>query len=235
MGHVVRLYVDQPLGAGQSVTLGRDHANRLFNVMRMGPGDELRLFNGVAGEWRARVREAGKRGGVLEVREEAAPQRMPPDLWLLFAPIKKERTDFIVEKATELGAARILPVQTDFTNAERLRQDRLAAHAVAAAEQCGGTYVPEVAPLQKLSSLLDAWPAGRQLMFCDEAAPQGALPTEAGPWAIIVGPEGGFSDAERGRLAALGHTVSLGPRILRADTAAVAALTLWQSRLGDWS
>ncbi|MEL6915313.1 MAG: 16S rRNA (uracil(1498)-N(3))-methyltransferase [Pseudomonadota bacterium] len=235
MGHVVRLYVDQPLGPGQSVALGRDHANRLFKVMRLGVGEELRLFNGHAGEWRARVTEAGKRGGVLEVLEHSAPQRMPPDLWLLFAPIRKERTDFIVEKATELGAARILPVQTEFTRAERLRPDRLTAHAIAAAEQCGGTHVPEVAPLQKLAACLDGWPTGRRLMFCDETAPAGKLPQETGPWAIVIGPEGGFSEAERARLSEMGHTVSLGPRILRADTAAVAALTLWQAALGDWS
>ncbi|MEL6691366.1 MAG: RsmE family RNA methyltransferase, partial [Pseudomonadota bacterium] len=158
--------------------------------------------------------------------------------WLLFAPIKKDRTDFIVEKAAELGAARILPVQTDFTQGERIRQDRLQAHAVAAAEQCGGTYVPEVAPLTKLSQVLADWPADRKLMFCDEAAEGGDLPRASDgagtSWAIVIGPEGGFSDAERATLRALGHTVSLGPRILRADTAAVAAMTLWQSQLGDW-
>ncbi|MEO0485625.1 MAG: 16S rRNA (uracil(1498)-N(3))-methyltransferase [Pseudomonadota bacterium] len=235
MAHVTRLHVDQPLGPGQTVPLSRDHANRLFNVMRLRPGDELRLFNGRDGEWRARVEEANKRGGTLRVEAQTAPLQMPPDLWLLFAPIKKERTDFIVEKAAELGAARILPVQTEFTNAERLRIDRLQAHAVGAAEQCGGTYVPEVAPLQKLSAVLADWPKDRHLMFCDEAATSGTLPPTPGPWAIVIGPEGGFSDAERSRLAALGHTVTLGPRILRADTAAVAAMTLWQMQLGDWS
>ncbi|MCE8472681.1 RsmE family RNA methyltransferase, partial [Rhodovulum sulfidophilum] len=139
------------------------------------------------------------------------------------APIKKTRTDFIVEKAAELGAARICPVQTDFTNSERIRRDRLQAHAVEAAEQCGGTFVPEVTDLQKLSALLDAWPVGRRLMFCDEAlvgAGQvlGAAPK--GPWAILIGPEGGFSETERARLRALpfAHPVSLGPRVLRADT-----------------
>ncbi|MEM1236525.1 MAG: 16S rRNA (uracil(1498)-N(3))-methyltransferase [Pseudomonadota bacterium] len=234
MAHITRLYVDHPLGPGQSVPLGRDDANRLFNVMRLGVGAEVRLFNGAAGEWRSRVAEAGKRGGVLVCEEQSAPQRMPPDLWLLFAPIKKDRTDFIVEKAAELGAARILPVQTDFTQSDRLRQDRLQAHAVAAAEQCGGTYVPVVAALEKLSAVLDAWPVERRLMFCDEAATAGDLPDEPGPWGIVIGPEGGFSETERERLRGLGRTVSLGPRILRADTAAVAAMTLWQARLGDW-
>ena len=234
MAHIVRLYVNHPLGAGQSVPVGRDDANRLFNVMRLSMGAEVRLFNGSAGEWRARIADSGKRAGVLVCEEQTALQRMPPDLWLLFAPIKKDRTDFIVEKAAELGASRIMPVGTEFTQSDRLRLDRLQAHAVAAAEQCGGTYVPEVVELKKLSAVLDDWPAERRLMFCDEAAEAGALPDDRGPWAIVIGPEGGFSDAERKRLRAMGHTVSLGPRILRADTAAVSAMTLWQAKLGDW-
>ena len=234
----VRLYVDAPLGAAQSLSLGRDQARYLFSVMRLVPGDRVALFNGVAGEWVAEVVEAGKRGGTLRCLHQSAPQRDPPDLWLLFAPIKKARTDFIVEKAAELGASRILPVATDFTNSARIQRARLQAHAIEAAEQCGGTYVPEVAELQKLSALLDAWPADRRLMFCDEALAGGttALPPAPGPWAILIGPEGGFSQAERARLRGLpfAHPVALGPRILRADTAAVAALTLWQSTLGDW-
>jgi 16S rRNA (uracil1498-N3)-methyltransferase len=165
--------------------------------------------------------------------------QLPPDLWLIFAPIKKARTDFIVEKAAEMGAAKIMPVQTDFTNSDRIRQDRLQAHALEAAEQCGGTFVPEVTDLAKLDRLLADWPEDRQLMFCDEAE-VGAAKTlgEAGPgpWAILIGPEGGFSEAERKRLHAMpqAHVVSLGPRILRADTAAVAAMTVWQQALGDW-
>ncbi len=243
----VRLYVDHPLGQGQSVPLNRDQAHYLFGVMRLGPGDGVLLFNGRDGEWLADVAQAGKRGGTLLVREVTAPLRRPPDLWLLFAPIKKARTDFIVEKAAELGAARVLPVQTDFTNSERIRRDRLQAHAIEAAEQCGGTYVPEVADLQRLARVLDDWPEDRRLMFCDEemAGPSTALfdlaaqrddGAEAGPWAILIGPEGGFSERERSRLRNLpfAHAVSLGPRILRADTAAVAALTLWQQALGDW-
>ena len=236
----IRLYVEQPLGEGQTVPLTRDQAHYLFGVMRQGAGDAVLLFNGREGEWRAEVARAGKRAGTLLVAAQTAAQRDPPDLWLIFAPIKKARTDFIVEKATEMGAARILPVQTDFTNAERIRQDRLQAHAVEAAEQCGGTYVPRVDALQKLGALLDDWPEGRQLMFCDEALAgtgPGLRAAGTGPWAILIGPEGGFSQAERTRLAALpgAHPVALGPRILRADTAAVAALTVWQQAHGDWT
>ena len=237
----IRLYVDHPLGAEQSVPLSRDHAHYLFGVMRQGVGAQVLVFNGRDGEWRAEVVEAGKRGGTLSCQGQSAPLRMPPDLWLLFAPIKKARTDFIVEKAAEMGAARIMPVQTEFTNAERIRQDRLQAHAVEAAEQCGGTYVPEVSELQKLDRMLADWPEGRHLIFCDEtlAGEERGLAPElkSRPGAILIGPEGGFSERERSRLRQLPFTrsISLGPRILRADTAAVAALTLWQSELGDWS
>lgn len=236
----IRLHVEHPLSQGQTVPLTRDQANYLVAVMRLGPGDEVALFNGRDGEWRARLVEGNKRGGVLAVEKPTAPQMNPPDLWLLFAPIKKARTDFIVEKAAEMGAARILPVQTEHTNSERIRQDRLQAHAVEAAEQCGGTYVPPVAELRRLSDVLDDWPEDRRLIFADEAlvgarAALTAAP-EAGKWAILIGPEGGFSEAERARLSRLPFVtpVSLGPRILRADTAAVAALALWQSTLGDW-
>ena len=235
----VRLFIDHPLAAGQAAPLNGDQAHYLSGVMRLRPGDGITVFNGRDGEWSAVIADAGKRGGALTIADQAAAQRDPPDLWLIFAPIKKARTDFIVEKAAEMGAARILPVQTDFTNAERIRQDRLQAHAVEAAEQCGGTYVPEVADLVPLARMLDGWDPARRLLWADEAA---VGPAESlaglprGPWAILVGPEGGFSAAERDRLRGLPfvNRISLGPRILRADTAAVAALTLWQAALGDW-
>ena len=214
-------------------------AHYLTGVMRLRQGDAVLVFNGRDGEWQAHLQEAGKRGGVLTVAAPTAPQQDPPDLWLIFAPIKKARTDFIVEKAAEMGAARIMPVQTRFTNSERIRQDRLQAHAVEAAEQCGGTFVPPVAELQPLSALLDGWDAGRRILWADESR---AGPAETlsglprGPWAILIGPEGGFSPEERAQLSRLPFVtpVSLGPRILRADTAAVAALALWQAALGDW-
>jgi len=236
----VRLYVDQPLGPGQPVALSRDQTHYLFTVMRLVSGAAVLVFNGRDGEWRADVTEAGRRGGVLVCAVQTKALQMPPDLWLLFAPIKKARTDFIVEKAAELGAARILPVQTAHTNSERIRQDRLQAHAIEAAEQCGGTYVPEVVDLQPLARLLDRWTADRRILWCNEhlAGVAGAMPRDGapGPWAILIGPEGGFSQGEQDRLAAMPQVVqaSLGPRILRADTAAGAALTLWQAILGDW-
>ncbi|WP_227286884.1 16S rRNA (uracil(1498)-N(3))-methyltransferase [Boseongicola sp. H5] len=236
----IRLYVEHPLAAGQTVPLSRDQAHYLFGVMRQAVGGAVLLFNEEHGEWRAEIVEAGKRGGMLACVEQTAPLRLPPDLWLLFAPIKKARTDFIVEKAAELGAGRICPVQTEFTNAERIRQDRLQAHAVEAAEQCGGTYVPPVAALQRLERVLSDWPGDRRLIFADEALVGARAALEAAPrsdkWAILIGPEGGFSPAERDRLHDLPFVtpISLGPRILRADTAAVAALTLFQATRGDW-
>ena len=202
-------------------------------------GASLLVFNGRDGEWQAEVAEAGRRGGVLVAREMTAPLRLPPDLWLMFAPIKKARTDFIVEKAVELGVARIVPVQTRFTNADRLRPDKLRAHAVEAAEQCGATVVPEVADMVALDRVLAGWGADRRILWCDEGlAGQGnSLATlTPGPWAVLIGPEGGFSTDEQQRLRAMDFVtpISLGPRILRADTAAVAALVLWQAALGDW-
>lgn len=235
----IRLHVEHPLGPGQAVPLTEAQAHYLFGVMRLGVGARVALFNGRDGEWTAEVARAAKRGGDLACLEQAAPQLNPPDLWLLFAPIKKARTDFIVEKAAELGAARIIPVQTDFTNSERIRQDRLQAHAVEAAEQCGGTFVPEVSDLVPLAKLLAGWDGARRILWADESlvGPAETLAGLApGPWAILIGPEGGFSEPERARLRGLPFVtpVSLGPRILRADTAACAALTLWQAALGDW-
>lgn len=243
MDSKVRLHITGPLKPGQPAAVTRDQAHYLSGVMRLSAGDTLTVFDGASGAWRARIVEASKRGGLLEVESQVAAQRMPPDLWLIFAPIKKARTDFIVEKATEMGAARILPVATDFTNSERVRRDRLQAHAVEAAEQCGGTFVPEVAEIAPLARGLDRWPEDRALVFCDEMLAEdprvghdaGALPPA--PAAILIGPEGGFSEPERARLTAMPQatSISLGPRILRADTAAVAALTLWQAARGDWA
>jgi len=236
----IRLFVEQPLGQGNSVPMTQPQANYLFNVMRLGVDDIVALFNGQDGEWTCRVVDAAKRRGMVVCEEQTLPLQMPPDLWLVFAPIKKARTDFIVEKAAEMGAAKIFPVQTDYTNSDRIRQDKLQAHAIEAAEQCGGTYVPEVANIQKLSAMLGAWPEGRNLLFCDESMagqPSNLSNLPSGQWAIVIGPEGGFSERERETLRShpQSHAISLGPRVLRADTAAVAALTLWQTALGDWT
>ncbi|WP_103257835.1 16S rRNA (uracil(1498)-N(3))-methyltransferase [Tabrizicola aquatica] len=234
----IRLHVDQPLAPGQAVALSPDQAHYLVGVMRLGLGDPVLLFNGRDGEWRATLTHAAKRGAIVTCDRQTRPLHLPPDLWLLFAPIKKARTDFIVEKAVELGVARILPVQTRHTNSERIRQDRLQAHALEAAEQCGATYVPEVADLIPLDKLMAKWPEGRRLYWCDESAAgqPASLTATTGPAAILIGPEGGFSADEAQRLRARPDTVplSLGPRILRADTAAVAAITLWQAACGDW-
>jgi 16S rRNA (uracil1498-N3)-methyltransferase len=235
----IRLYIDAALSAGQSVPLTKEQAHYLFGVMRLSLGAQVLLFDGVNGEFIADVVEAGKRSGTLLIASQSRPLQMPPDLWLIFAPIKKTRTDFIVEKAAEMGASRIVPVQTEYTNSGRISQERLQVHAVEAAEQCGGTYVPKVDEMKRLDRILNDWDTSRQIMFCDEAtATDPATPFEggAGPWAILIGPEGGFSPNERKRLRGLeyAHVAQLGPRILRADTAAVAALTLWQTALGDW-
>ena len=236
----IRLFVDHVLQNGHSVPLTRDQAHYLFGVMRLSHGDHIALFNGYNGEWRAIIERTQKKRSQLLCLEQTQMQRNPPDLWLIFAPVKKARTDFIVEKAVELGAAKILPVQTEFTNSERIRQDRLQAHATEAAEQCGGTFVPEVCKLERLYKLLADWPQKRQILFCDETKIGQSTSLDAlqgNKWAILIGPEGGFSRYEREYIANIetSYSISLGPRILRADTAAVAALTLWQSRLGDWS
>ncbi|MBP7242890.1 16S rRNA (uracil(1498)-N(3))-methyltransferase [Amaricoccus sp.] len=237
----IRLFVEADLGPGAEVALTAEQAHYLFTVMRLGPGAPVAAFNGRDGEWIAEARPAGRRGGALVARRPGQPQRTPPDLWLAFAPIRKARTDFIVEKATELGCARVVPVMTRFTVAERVRPDRLRAHAIEAAEQCGETCVPEVADPVRLDALLDGWDPARRLMFCDESraarpAQQALVGAQPGPWAILTGPVGGFAPEEADRLRRLPFVlpVTLGPRVLRADTAAVAAITLWQAALGDW-
>ena len=236
----IRLHVDADLGAGLEVLLGRDQAHYLFGVMRQTAGGELLLFNGRDGEWLVRISEAGKRAGRLLCLEQTREQTYPPDLWLCFAPIKKARTDFIAEKACEMGCRRLVPVLTRNTNAERVNVARLTAHGIEAAEQCGLMSVPEVAEPVRLDQMLANWPSDRQLMFCDERlageATTAAKVDPGAPWAVLIGPEGGFTPDEAAHLRELrfAHPVALGPRVLRADTAAVAALTLWQMTYGDW-
>jgi 16S rRNA (uracil1498-N3)-methyltransferase len=237
---LIRLYVTEPLTAGPLVLPNPDQAHYLVNVMRLQAGDELRLFNGRDGEWRASLAAAGKRSCQLEVTERTRDQQTGSDLDLIVALVKRARLETIVEKAAELGARRVRLAVTERTNADRTRVERLQAIAIEAAEQTGRLDVPGVAAPEKLEQLLAQWPAERPLMFCDEAgeAPPAleALAGRAGgPWALLIGPEGGFSPKERVAIRALPAVVpvSLGPRILRADTAAIAALTLWQAALGD--
>ena len=238
MTSVIRLYVDHPLGAGQSVPLTSKQSHYLFTVMRKGLGERLQIFNGTDGEWLAEVSNSSKKTGYLQCEKRFKQQLLPPDLWLMFAPLKKSRSELVVEKATEMGAQKIMPVKTDFTNFDHIRKERLQSQAVEAAEQCGGTYVPEIPELQKLTKVLSNWDE-RKIMFCDEtiSGKSIVLPNIAAPWAILVGPEGGFSSREREMLMDMPQVerVTLGPRILRAETAAVAALTLWQFTMGDWT
>ena len=246
MGHTVysdmnkiRLFVDHTLGEAQSVHLNKDQAHYIFSVMRKSIGETILIFDGNNGEWEASIEEISKKSGVLFCIKQTKPQIMPPDLWLFFCPLKKVRTDFIVEKATELGVARIIPVQTEHTNVDRIKLSRLSAHAIEAAEQCGGTYIPKIEELQKIKEVLENFPPNRRLLFCDEKLQASEVNLEnlkKGKWAILVGPEGGFSEVERNHLKGLKFTfsISLGPRILRADTAAVTAISLWQNYLGDW-
>ncbi|MCY4305040.1 MAG: 16S rRNA (uracil(1498)-N(3))-methyltransferase [Aestuariivita sp.] len=235
----IRLYVKHNLGTGQTVSLNRKQAHYLFTVMRRKPHDEILIFNGRDGEWKAEILNTKKNTEELTCVKKIRSAKLLPDLWLLFAPIKRNRTEFIVEKATELGASRIIPVKTEFTNLASIRLERLVVYAIEAVEQCGGISVPEITQIQALNKILTQWPSNRHLMFCDEKeVPKRAnfSTMQRGPWAILIGPEGGFSNAERAQIKSLLHSYpfSLGPRILRADTAAVAAIALWQQALGEW-
>jgi 16S rRNA (uracil1498-N3)-methyltransferase len=231
-----RLFVEQVLSEGAVLTLDGPPANYLGNVLRLAPGDQVKLFDDRTGEWLAEISDAGRKRVSLAVTRHLRPREPVPDLWLLFAPIKRGRIDWLIEKATELGAARLVPVLTQRTIVDRLNLDRLRAHAVEAAEQCERTALPELAEPRKLEALLRDWPGDRSLYFADEAGGEPFAPVP-GPAAILIGPEGGFTDAERAAVRALpqARPVSLGPRILRADTAAIAALSLWMAAAGDWT
>jgi 16S rRNA (uracil1498-N3)-methyltransferase len=237
---MIRLFVDQPLSAGVVLEPAFDQARYLTGVMRKGVGDALLLFNGRDGEWRAEITEVSKRGCVLTAIERTRVQAGTPDLELIVALVKRNRLETIVEKAAELGCRRVRLAITRFTQADHTRVDRLQAIATEASEQTGRLDVPEIIAPEKLDRILDGWPAGRRLMFCDEDGDVrpalAALPTTEGGWSILIGPEGGFSPDERDRLRQENFVtpVGLGPRILRADTAAISALTLWQAALGDW-
>lgn len=233
-----RLFVASPLAAGGAVPLDRGQANYMLNVLRLTHGDAILLFNGRDGEWRATLGGAGKRAAVAEVGEQARPQPQPLDLHFLFAPLKHTRLDYMVQKAVELGASRLQPVITRHTQVARVNLDRMRANAIEAAQQCGILNLPDIAGPVVFKALKEE--PGRVLVFCDEDAdvkdPVAALNGAKLPAAVLTGPEGGFAEDERAALLARKNVVriALGPRILRADTAAVAALTLVQAVLGDW-
>ena len=240
---MIRLFVGDDLKAGGDLVPSPDQTHYLIHVMRLGAGANLLVFNGRHGEWRAKVASIGKGGCALGVETRIRAQSVGPDVDLIVALVKRARLEVIVEKAAELGARRVRLVITQRANSGHANLARLNAIAIEAAEQTGRLDVPEICAAQKLDRVLAEWDAGRRLMFCDEAgdAPPAlaALTTLGGvapAWAILIGPEGGFSPAERERCRALAGVVpvSLGPRILRADTAAIAAMSVWQSALGDW-
>ena len=240
---MIRLFVESDLSPGATVPMRHDQVHYLTNVMRQGEGGSVQLFNGRDGEWRATLVEPKKKMWAARVEACVRPWAAGPDLDLVVAVVKRGRLETIVEKAAELGARRVIPVLTERTNAPRASLERLRAIAAEAAEQTGRLDVPTIFEPARLTDVLRDWQPGRRLMFCDEAGDARpaaeALSREApspAPWAVLIGPEGGFSPAERAAPRAVEGSVpvSLGPRILRADTAAIAALTLWQSVIGDW-
>jgi 16S rRNA (uracil1498-N3)-methyltransferase len=236
-----RLFVDADLNTGARIVASPEQANYLLNVLRAKSGTTVRLFNGRDGEWAATITDVGKRSCVLVLTDPTRSQITGPDIDYLFAPLKRARLDYMVQKATEMGVRRLRPVLTRHTIAERVNLERLRANTIEAAEQCGVLWVPDVQAPVKLGAALEAWTTGRTLIFADEAAPIAnpidALRTVArGPVAVLIGPEGGFHADERALLRAQAYAVpiSLGPRIMRADTAAVATLALVNAVLGDW-
>ena len=242
---VSRLFVEGDLASGAEVPLDEAQAHYLRHVMRRAEGAPLNLFNGRDGEWTATLSLRGKKAAVALVGERTREQVAEPDVWLCFAPVKRARIDYIAEKATELGVSVLQPIVTQHTIVERVNVERLRANAVEAAEQTERLSVPEVRAPQDLTKLLGAWPAGRHLLMCDEtgggppiAQALTALDANArtAPWAIVIGPEGGFAAPELEALRRIKDVtaVGLGPRILRADTAALSALAVWQSLIGDW-
>jgi 16S rRNA (uracil1498-N3)-methyltransferase len=234
-----RLFVAQELHKGAAVPVEGPQAHYLARVMRVAAGDAVILCDDITGEWAARVSDVGKRAVTLEVAENLRPREAVPDLWLCPALLKKDRFDLVLEKATELGAARIQPVLARRCVADKLNLERARAITVEAAEQCARTALPELAEPVRLTALLADWPESRALFFADETGGAPAAQTFAAhtsPAAILIGPEGGFDEAERERVRAhpAARPISLGPRILRGETAAIAALGVWMASAGDW-
>ena len=238
---VTRLYSDAALFAGAAVTLDDAQTHYLRNVLRLGPGARLTLFNGRDGEWWGGIDRLGKTSGAVNLAERRRAPRAEPDLWLVFAPLKRARIDYLIEKATELGVSALVPAMTERTTVERLNPQRLAAHAREAAEQTERLTLPQIHAPAALHDILAQWPAERRLLACLESGMASPIAEQLsrerpGPWAVLIGPEGGFSDSELDALRKLPFVcaVSLGPRVLRADTAAISALAVLQAFLGDW-
>ena len=234
---LTRLFVEGPLTEGAALSLDGAQANYLANVMRMAAGDELLVFDGRSGEWLARIEESGRKRVALSIVTPTRPQEAVPDLWLAFAPIKKGRVDWLVEKAVELGISRLVPVITARTIVDRLNLERMRSHIVEAAEQCGRTALAVIDEPVKLDAFLRQRDTTRTLYFADETGGDAAAAAfGAGPATILVGPEGGFTSEEAAAIRAGVHTrgISLGPRILRAETATLAAVAAWMAAVGDW-
>lgn len=232
-----RLFVEDSLAEGAELVLDGQKANYLGAVLRLQQSAQVKLFDDRTGEWLGEITEAGKRRVSIRIAARLRGREPVPDLWLLFAPIKRGRIDWIAEKAAELGVARLVPVLTRRTIVDRVNSDRLRAHMIEAAEQCERTALPELAEPVKLPGLLESWPSGRCLLFADETGGEPMAQVAApAPAAILIGPEGGFTPDEREAIRTLpeARPVSLGPRILRSDTAALAAVSLWMAKAGDW-
>ena len=237
---ITRLYINTDFKAGAVHLVEGNQGHYLVNVLRIRLGDHVLTFNGHTGEWIGEITKVGKGKAKITMREKVSDQIEEPDLWYLFAPVKKARVDYMIQKATEIGVSQISPVTTKRTNLDRIKHDKLVASAIEAAEQCGRMTVPQVDEITSLENMLQNWPKDRALIFCDEAG-DAIFMQDVSPvfdkWAILIGPEGGFTPEEREMIRDHKNTIaiSLGPRILRADTAAVAALSLWQLTIGDWT
>lgn len=236
-----RLFVDVDLCDGAAAACTSQQANYLRNVLRLKAGESILVFNGRDGEWHATLDATSKRGAVLHIGRKIREQENGPDLDYLFAPLKRARLDYMVQKATEMGVARLRPILTRRTMPERINLERMRANAIEAAEQCGILRVPDVCAAERLEYVVKAWDPGRSLVFCDEDSEEGGplaslAKVPPGPVAVLIGPEGGFDPVERELLASQAFVtrISLGPRVLRADTAAVAALALVNASRGDW-